>query len=143
MNEYKAKAKFVRVSAQKARIPANIIRGMNATEATNVLEYMPKKAAKEIKKVLDSAIANAKYAQAKNLEELLVSKITIDKAAGYRRFKEGGRGSYKPFKRPTSHITVVVSEVEKKDEGKQVKAKSDQKEEVAPVKEAEKKSLKK
>lgn len=117
MKEYKAQAKFVRLSAQKARIPANIIRGMNAIEAVSVLEYIPKKAAKEIKKVLESAIANAKYASAENIETLIISRITIDEASTYRRFKPGGRGSYKPFKRPTSHITIILGErAEKKEE---------------------------
>lgn len=109
MKEYTAKTKFIRSSAQKARIPADIIRGMNAHQAVNILEVMPKKAARQIKKVVESAIANAEYAQEENVDLLTISTITIDQGPGYKRYKEGGRGSYKPFKRPTCHVTVVLA----------------------------------
>jgi large subunit ribosomal protein L22 len=103
MKEYKSEVKFARISTQKARIPADIIRGMNAQESVTVLQYMPKKAAGIMKKVVESALANAEYANEKT-DSFIIKEITVDQGPGYKRYKEGGRGSYKPFKRPTSHI---------------------------------------
>ncbi len=103
--------KNVRTSAQKARIPADIIRGMKALEAVEVLRYMPKSAAIHVKKTLDSAIANAKNNDGLDINTLFVSEIRVNDGQMYKRYKEGSKGSYKPFERRTCHIYVTLGDV--------------------------------
>ncbi|CAG1022276.1 partial 50S ribosomal protein L22, partial [Patescibacteria group bacterium] len=77
--EAKAVGKFIRVSTRKARIPAQIIKGMSAVEAVYVLKYMPKGAAHPVKKVLESAIANAVHNLGMKQSDLVVSEVLVDK----------------------------------------------------------------
>jgi large subunit ribosomal protein L22 len=108
--EVKAFGKFLRVSTRKARIPAQIVKGMNAVEAVYVLKYMPKGAAHEVKKVLESAIANAKHNFGLNESELLVADVSVDKGPALRRVEYKAKGGVRFYNRPMSHITVVVKD---------------------------------
>lgn len=110
MAEFKAQAKYVRGSAQKARIPADIVRGMNANEALMILEVMNKKAAADIYKVLHSAVANAVNNGGASSESLMISEILIDQAPKYKRMKAGSRGAPKFFAKHNCHITITVSD---------------------------------
>lgn len=107
----KAVSKFVRGSARKARIPADVIRGMNANEALNVLKYMPKKAAHDVRKVVASAMANAKNNNGLDTSNLYITEIRVDEAAKFKRFREDSKGGYKPYVRKNCHITVVLEEM--------------------------------
>ncbi len=107
-----AKLRNVRISAQKARLVADQIRGLPVDSAINLLTYSNKKAAKIIKKVLESAIANAEHNDAADVDELAVSAIMVDEGPTMKRWRPRARGrANKIFKR-MSHVTVTVSETE-------------------------------
>lgn len=108
--EVKAIGKFIRVSTRKARVPAQIIKGMNAVEAVYVLKYMPKGAAHPVKKVLESAIANAVHNFGLKQGDLIVSEVMIDKGPSLRRVEYKGKGGIAFYNRPMSHITVIVKD---------------------------------
>jgi len=106
-----AKLKNARISAQKVRLVADQIRGMPVDNAINLLTFSNKKAAKIIKKVLESAIANAEHNDAADVDELRISEIMIDEGTTMKRWRPRARGrANKIFKR-MSHVTVAVSEV--------------------------------
>lgn len=108
--EAKAVGKFIRVSTRKARIPAQIIKGMSAVEAVYVLKYMPKGAAHPVKKVLESAIANAVHNLGMKQSDLVVSEVLVDKGPSLRRVEYKAKGSVAFYNRPMSHITVIVKD---------------------------------
>ncbi|RJG50682.1 50S ribosomal protein L22 [Motilimonas pumila] len=105
-----AKHKFARTSAQKARLVADQIRGLPVEEALNVLTYSPKKAAALVKKVLDSAIANAEHNEGADIDELKVAKIFVDDGPSMKRIMPRAKGSADRIIKRSSHITVVVSD---------------------------------
>jgi len=108
--EVQAKLKFERISAQKCRLVADQIRGMRAENALQLLHMSQKKAAKIIKKVLESAIANAEHNEGADVDELVVSKVYIDEGPTFKRWRPRARGrAFSIFKR-TSHITLSVGE---------------------------------
>ncbi len=105
-----AKLKNTRISAQKMRLVADQIRGLPVDSALNVLTFSNKKAAKIIKKVLESAIANAEHNDAADVDELTVSEIMVDEGPTMKRWRPRARGrANKIFKR-MSHVTVAVAE---------------------------------
>ena len=107
-----AKLKNARISPQKARLVADQIRGMPVDNAINLLTFSNKKAAQVIKKVLESAIANAEHNDAADVDELIVQQIMIDEGPTMKRWRPRARGrANKIFKR-MSHVTVAVEEVE-------------------------------
>jgi large subunit ribosomal protein L22 len=105
-----AKLKNARISAQKMRLVADQIRGLPVDSAINVLTFSNKKAARIIKKVLESAIANAEHNDAADVDELTVSEIMVDEGPTMKRWRPRARGrANKIFKR-MSHVTVAVAE---------------------------------
>ena len=108
--EIDAKLKFVRISAQKGRLVADQIRGMPVERALQVLEFSPKKAAAIIRKVLESAIANAEHNEGADVDELKVSRVYVDEGPVYKRFRARARGSANQILKRTSHILVAVSD---------------------------------
>jgi len=105
-----AKLKNAKISAQKMRLVADQIRGLPVDSAINVLAFSNKKAAKIIKKVLESAIANAEHNDAADVDELTVSEIMVDEGPTMKRWRPRARGrANKIFKR-MSHVTVAVAE---------------------------------
>ncbi len=98
----------VRLSAQKGRLVADQIRGLPVDKALNLLSFSPKKGAKIIKKVLESAIANAEHNDGADIDELKVKTIYIDKADNLRRFIARAKGRGNVILKQTSHIRVVV-----------------------------------
>ncbi len=105
-----AKLKNTRISAQKMRLVADQIRGLPVDSALNILTFSNKKAAKIIKKVLESAIANAEHNDAADVDELKVSEIMVDEGPTMKRWRPRARGrANKIFKR-MSHVTVAVAE---------------------------------
>ncbi|CUS48546.1 MAG: LSU ribosomal protein L22 RplV [Idiomarinaceae bacterium HL-53] len=105
-----AKHKFARLSPQKGRLVADQIRGQNVAQALDILAYSPKKAAALIKKVLESAIANAEHNEGADIDELKVSAIMIDEGPTMKRIKPRAKGRADRILKRTSHITVVVSD---------------------------------
>ena len=105
-----AKLRYQRLSPQKARLVADIVRGKNALQALNVLEFTNKKAAKYIEKTLRSAIANAEHNFNLDPEKLYISKILIDKGPVLKRISPRAMGRADIIRKPTAHITVAVSE---------------------------------
>ena len=108
--EAKAVLRTARISPQKARLVADQVRGLPAERAVNLLRFSDKKAAHMIRKVVESAIANAENNQGADVDELSVTTIMVDEGPTLKRFmaRAKGRGT-RILKRP-SHITVVVGE---------------------------------
>jgi large subunit ribosomal protein L22 len=110
MSEVAAKLKYARISAQKVRLVADQIRGKNVAAATDILVFSNKKAAVLIKKVLDSAIANAEHNEGADIDELRVAKIFIDQGPSLKRLNPRARGRSDRILKRTCHITVMVSD---------------------------------
>jgi large subunit ribosomal protein L22 len=100
----------VRLSAQKGRLVADLIRGLPVDRALNVLAFSPKKGARIIKKVLESAIANAEHNEAADIDELKVTTIYVDKADSLRRFTARAKGRGNVILKQSCHIHVVVGD---------------------------------
>lgn len=97
-----------RISAQKARLVADLIRGKDVAQALNILTFSPKKAAQLIKKVLESAIANAEHNNGADIDELKVVTIFVDKGPSLKRFQARAKGRGNRIEKQTCHINVVV-----------------------------------
>ncbi|WP_220347782.1 50S ribosomal protein L22 [Alkalilimnicola ehrlichii] len=108
--EVAAKLRYSRVSPQKARLVADQIRGLPVARALDLLEFSPKKSAAIIKKVLDSAIANAEHNNGADIDELTVSRIFVDEGPVYKRIQPRAKGRANRILKRTSHITVMVAE---------------------------------
>lgn len=108
--EAKAISKYQRISAQKARLVADEIRGFSFPEAVDVLKAVPRKASKLILKALYSAGANAKYQKPDLLEkDLFIKKITVDEGPTMKRFRARARGRASRLRKRTSSIVVILS----------------------------------
>ena len=103
-----AKLRYQRLSPQKARLVADIVRGKNALQDLNILRFTNKKAAKFIEKTLRSAIANAEHNLGLNSENLYVSKVLIDKGPVLKRMNPRAMGRADIIRKPLAHITVEV-----------------------------------
>ena len=103
-----AKLRYQRLSPQKARLVADIVRGKSALEALNILRFTNKKAAPLIEKTLRSAIANAEHNLGLNPENLYVSKVLIDKGPVLKRMNPRAMGRADIIRKPLAHITVEV-----------------------------------
>ena len=98
----------VRVSAQKARLVADMIRGKSVAQAINILTFTPKKSAGIIKKAVESAIANAEHNDGADIDELKVKTIYVDKGASLKRFDARAKGRGVKIEKQTCHIVVTV-----------------------------------
>ena len=103
--------KYARLSPQKARLVADQVRGLRVEKAVEVLSFSNKKAATIIKKVLESAIANAEHNEGADIDELKVSAICVDEGPTHRRWRARARGRVNHILKRTSHIRVTVSDV--------------------------------
>lgn len=103
-----AQHRNARISAQKARLVADTIRGKDVAHALNTLAFSSKKGAQLIKKVLESAIANAEHNQGADIDELRVMSVFIDKAASLKRFQARAKGRGNRIEKQTCHINVIV-----------------------------------
>lgn len=108
--EVAAKLKHARISAQKVRLVADQVRGKPVEQALQLLSFSPKKAAAIIKKVLESAIANAEHNEGADIDELKVSTIYIDEGPSMRRWKARAKGRVNHIIKRTSHVTVMVGD---------------------------------
>lgn len=98
------------LSAQKARLVADQIRGKNVEEALDILAFSPKKGAAVIKKVLESAIANAEHNEGADVDELRVSTIYVDEGLTMKRIKPRAKGRADRILKRSCHITVKVAD---------------------------------
>ncbi len=108
--EVAARLRYARVSAQKCRLVADMIRGKPVGEALTTLRFTPKKSAGIVRKVLESAIANAEHNNGADIDELRVSAITVDEAPTYKRFRARAKGRGARILKRNSHITVRVAD---------------------------------
>lgn len=106
----KANHKNARISAQKARLVASMVRGKQVEDALNILTFSPQKAATLVRKVVLSAIANAENNEGADVDLLKVSEIFIDKASSLKRFRARAKGRGNRIEKQTCHINVVLSE---------------------------------
>lgn len=105
-----ANLRGVRLSAQKGRLVADQIRGLPVERALNVLAFSPKKAAGIVKKVLESAIANAEHNEGADVDELKVKSICVEQGPTLRRFQARAKGRGAKIMKPTCHIFVTVGD---------------------------------
>jgi len=108
--EVAAKHRGARLSAQKARLVADQIRGKGVEEALEVLTFSTKKAAALIKKVLESAIANAEHNDGLDVDDLRISTIFVDEGATMKRIRPRAKGRADRIMKRTCHITVKVAD---------------------------------
>jgi len=100
----------VRLSAQKGRLVADQVRGLPVEKALNLLAFSPKKGALIIKKVLESAIANAEHNQGADIDQLKIVRIEVDAAPVLKRFHARAKGRGNRIVKRNSHITVQVGD---------------------------------
>lgn len=108
--EVAAKLKGARISAQKARLVCDQIRGKSVGEALDILAYSPKKGAVLVKKVLESAIANAEHNEGADIDELRVSTTFVDEGMTMKRIKPRAKGRADRILKRSCHITVKVAD---------------------------------
>lgn len=110
-----ASLRFARISAQKARLVADLVRGRDAGEAIEILTFLPKKSGPLLKKLVESAMANAEHAAGRanrelDIDRLYVKAVTVDAGPMLRRFRPRAQGRATPIQKKTAHITVVLDE---------------------------------
>jgi large subunit ribosomal protein L22 len=105
-----AKLRFARISAQKGRLVADQIRGLPVEQALNVLAFSNKKGASMLKKVLDSAVANAENNEGADVDELKVKAVWVDEGPTMKRIRARAKGRAARILKRTSHITVTVAD---------------------------------
>ncbi|MDQ8023832.1 MAG: 50S ribosomal protein L22 [Moraxellaceae bacterium] len=100
----------VRLSAQKGRLVADLVRGKSVEQALNILTFSPKKGAGIVKKVIESAIANAEHNDGADIDGLKVKTIYVEKGVVLKRFTARAKGRGNRITKPTCHIFVTVGE---------------------------------
>ena len=108
--EVSARLKGARISAQKVRLVADQIRGQQVGEALNILNFSTKKGAHLVKKLLESAVANAEHNEGADVDELLVAQIFVDEATTMKRIKPRAKGRADRVLRRSCHITLAVAD---------------------------------
>lgn len=110
--DIRAHARYIQISAQKARLVVDLVRGKSALDAMNILKFTTNRAARPVAKVIASAMANAEENFGVSRDDLYVYKIFADEAPTRRWRRFGARGRFKPILKRSSHITVVLRERE-------------------------------
>ena len=105
-----ATLRYARISPQKCRLVADIIRGKSVDDALRSLTFSPKKSAGIVKKVLESAIANAEHNHGADIDELKVSTIEVNEAPTFKRFRARAKGRGTRIIKRNSHITIRVGD---------------------------------
>ena len=103
-----ATLRYARMSAQKVRLVADQIRNKTVSSASNILSFSNKKAAKVLKKLLDSAIANAEHNDGLDIDLLKITKVFVDQAGGLKRFMARAKGRGNKIIKRNCHITIMV-----------------------------------
>jgi large subunit ribosomal protein L22 len=105
-----AKLRGVRLSAQKGRLVADQIRGKPVDQALNILQFSPKKGAVILRKLLESAIANAEHNDGADIDELKVTHICVERGTFLRRFRAQSKGRGAPIMKPTCNVFITVGD---------------------------------
>lgn len=108
--EVNAILRGTRLSAQKTRLVADLIRGQSVDKALNILAFTPKKSAVVMKKVLESAIANAEHNEGADIDALVVKRVLVDQGPVLKRFTARAKGRGNRISKPTCHIIVTVGD---------------------------------
>ena len=108
--EAKASLQYARVAAQKARLVADLVRGKDVNEAVKTLTFLNKKSATMIRKLIESAVANADYKKTMDIDKLYVKTITVDQGPSLKRFMPRAQGRAFGIKKKTAHINVILEE---------------------------------
>ncbi|HMQ71506.1 MAG: 50S ribosomal protein L22 [Rhodoferax sp.] len=108
--ETKASLRGVRLSAQKGRLVADLVRGKKVDQAIQILSFTPKKAAGIVKKVVESAVANAEHNDGADIDELRVKTIHVEQGMTLKRFAARAKGRGNRLGKPTCHIYVTVGD---------------------------------
>ena len=116
MQTARAISKYKRMQPRKARLVAGLIRGLPIEEALGQLTFCPMKPAREIKKTLESAIANGELQHDMRRENMRVHEIRIDEGPYFKRAKSKSKGGKAPVLKKTSHITIVVGDAQNKEQ---------------------------
>ena len=106
----KAEVKQINISTRKVRLVADEVRNMTLNDALVSLSFMDKRAARPIKKAIESAVANAVNNANLKKESLAIAAIDVNEGASYKRFRPSTRGRVHPYKRRTSHIRIVLED---------------------------------
>ena len=114
-NEARAVHRMIRISPQKLNLVAQLIRGKKAARALNDLEFSSKRIAGDVRKCLQSAIANAENNHDLDVDSLIVAEAHVGKSIVMKRFMARGRGKSSRITKPFSHLTIVVREVEEEE----------------------------
>jgi len=109
--EVRAAAKYIRISPRKARLMMNQIRGKKAEEALNLLSFSPQKSAFLLRKLINSAVANASENAGLDVDNLYIKKLFADEGPTLRRFRPRAMGRATKIRKRTSHLTVVLDEI--------------------------------
>ena len=105
-----AKMRYAKISAQKVRLVADQVRGLPAEQALNLLRFSTKKAAGLMRKVLESAIANAEHNEGADIDELKIATVMVDEGPTAKRMRPRAKGRGNQILKRTSHLTVTVSD---------------------------------
>ena len=108
--EAKAVAKYIRVSPQKARLIMDQVRGKKVEEALNMLSFAPQKGAFVLKKLINSAVANAEQNLNMDVDKLYIKRIFADEGPTLKRFRARAMGRATRIRKRTSHLTVIIDE---------------------------------
>jgi large subunit ribosomal protein L22 len=111
-NEAKAVCRNIRISPQKLNLVAQMIRGKRVGSALADLEFSKKRIARDVKKTLESAIANAENNHNLDVDDLIVAQAFVGKALVMKRFNPRARGRAARIEKPFSHLTIIVRQVE-------------------------------
>ena len=109
-NEAKAVGRMIRTSPQKLNLVAQLIRGKKAEKAVADLTFSRRRVSGEVKKVLESAIANAENNNNLSSDALTIKSTIIEEGPAFKRFRPAARGSAHPYKKRTSHIRIVLTD---------------------------------
>jgi large subunit ribosomal protein L22 len=108
--EVKAHLSYVRVGTQKARLVADAIRGKGVNEAIRILTFMPKKSAVFMKKLVESAVANAEQKKVIDIDNLYVKTVLVDEGPDMKRYRPRAQGRAFMIRKKTSHVHLVLDE---------------------------------
>ncbi len=108
--EVRAVAKYVRISPRKIRLVMDQVRGKRVEEALNMLSFAPQKGARVLKKLIDSAVANAEQNSGLDVDTLFIKRIYADEGPTLKRFRPRALGRATRIRKRTSHLTVILDE---------------------------------
>jgi ribosomal protein L22 len=111
----RASSRYVRVAPRKARLVADQVRGMHIEQARALLEFSPRGAAEDIRKLIESAAANAENNHDLIADEMRIAEITVDEGPTLKRYRPRAQGRATPIHKRTSHIAVALSPDEEED----------------------------